>query len=52
MFPGDIKVDGLDGHPLVQFLHDGALVVVWPSEDVREEEDHRGVQFGNVRDIL
>lgn len=48
MLPCDIKVYRLDRHPLVQFRHDGTLVVVRPSEDVRQEENHSGVQLGNV----
>ena len=52
MLPIDPEVLGLDGHILVERDHVGALVVVGPAEEVREEEDHGGVQLGNVADVL
>ena len=39
MFPSDIEMYRFDGHPLVQFRHDGSLVMVGSSEDMREEEN-------------
>jgi hypothetical protein len=48
VFPGDVEVLWHDGHAFVQLLHVGPLVVVGPAEDVRQEEHHGGVQFGDV----
>lgn len=40
VLPGDIEVLLADRHVLVKGVHVGALVVVGPAEEVREEEHH------------
>ena len=52
MFPGDVEVLLLNWHPLVQFDHVRAFVVVGSSEEKGQELDHGGMQFGDVANIL
>lgn len=52
MFPSDVEMLGLDGHILMQADHIGSLVVVGPTEEVCEEEDHGGMQLGDVTYVL
>ena len=52
MFPGDVEMLGLDGHILMQRDHVRSLVVVGPAEEMGEEEDHGGMQLGDVADIF
>ena len=52
VFPGDVKVDALDRHVLVQGHHVRALVVVRPSEQRSQELHHRRVQLRDVAYVL
>ena len=52
MFPCNIEMFLLNGHPLVKFDHVGALVVVGSSEEESQELNHGGMQFRYITDIL
>jgi len=52
VFPSDMVVHGFNRHMLMQFYHVGASVVVRSSKQVGQEENHRGVQLGDVTDIF
>jgi hypothetical protein len=52
VFPGDIEVFLLDGHVFMEVYHVRAGVMVGSSEEMGEEEDHGGMQPGDVAYIL
>ncbi len=52
MIPGDIKMHDFNFHIFVQFNHVGPLVMVFAAEQVGQEQDHGGVEFRNVTNVL
>jgi hypothetical protein len=52
MIPGDIKMHDFNFHIFVELNHVGPLVMIFAAEQVGQEQDHGGVEFRNVTDVL